>query len=112
MALNIETISFMGSPLLLLVGRVSDKDARELSHEIHALFKNGNSRIVIDVTRVIFMDSHGLGVIVYYSQLMKNEGKSLLLLNANRNPTAYMNRLFDMTSLDKVLDIAASKEAL
>ena len=49
------------------------------------------------------MDSHGLGTIVYYHTLMQKEKRKLILVNKNTDETSYLNRLFSLTNLDKVL---------
>ena len=103
MALSITYSSASGIPALQLVGRVSDLDARDLSNELRNLCRRGHEKIVIDVSGVQFMDSHGLGVFVYYSTLLDKANRRLIFLNTNRNPTSYMNRLFEMTNLDRVL---------
>jgi anti-anti-sigma factor len=108
MALTVFQRSYDGVPALELVGRVTDDDARELSHEMRALCKKGHATIVVDISRVQFIDSHGLGVFVFYSSLMEKAERKLAFLNTNRTPTSYVNRLFEMTNLDKVFLLAGS----
>ncbi|MBD3319989.1 MAG: STAS domain-containing protein [Chitinivibrionales bacterium] len=110
MALNIKISSFKGIPLVDLIGRITDTDARELSNELYSLNKLKSDRILINIGRVIFIDSHGLGVIVYYSSLLEKENRKLVIINTNRNPSAYINRLFEMTNLNKILTIVSSPE--
>ncbi len=112
MALTINRRFFGSLPVLELVGRVSDDDARELSQQLRGLCKKGYERVMVDVSRVQFMDSHGLGVFVYYSSLMEKGDRRLVFVNSNRNPTCYMNRLFEMTNLNKVLCVTQSMDAL
>jgi len=62
------------------------------------------------VTRADFIDSHGLGVIVYFHTLMQKEKRSFVIVNGNPDKGAYLNRLFELTNLDKVLNIVAKLE--
>ncbi|MBD3343469.1 MAG: STAS domain-containing protein [Chitinivibrionales bacterium] len=110
MALNIKISEFNGYPLIDLIGKITDTDARNLSHELHALNKMKTERILINITRVLFIDSHGLGVIVYFSSLLEKEERKLVIINANRNPSAYINRLFEMTNLNRMLTIVGAGE--
>ena len=54
---------------------------------------------------VDFLNSHGLGMIVYFHTLMQKQGRQLLILNSNSDPSAYLENLFATTNLDKVLTI-------
>jgi anti-anti-sigma factor len=88
-----------------LKGRIADLDVKRVQHKIQQLYKKKLPRIVIDVSKATFLDSHGLGTIVYFHTLMQKEGRQLLILNTNGDRSAYINRLFELTNLDKVLNI-------
>ena len=92
-------------PIVELKGRIADMDVKRVQHKIEQLYKKRMSKIVIDVSNASFLDSHGLGTIVYYHTLMQKEGRQLLILNSNPDRSAYINRLFELTNLDKVLNI-------
>lgn len=92
-------------PVVELRGRVADLDVKRVQHKIDQLYKKGVPKIVVDVSKANFLDSHGLGTIVYYHTLMQKENRQLLILNTNTDRSAYINRLFELTNLDKVLNI-------
>lgn len=92
-------------PVVELKGRVADLDVKRVQHKIDQLYKKKVPKIVIDVSKANFLDSHGLGTIVYYHTLMQKENRQLLILNTNTDRSAYINRLFELTNLDKVLNI-------
>lgn len=92
-------------PIVELRGRIADLDVKRVQHKIEQLYKKKTSKIIIDVSGASFLDSHGLGTIVYYHTLMQKEGRKLLILNTNTDRSAYINRLFELTNLDKVLNI-------
>jgi len=92
-------------PVIELKGRVADLDVKRVQHKIDQLYKKKAQKIVIDVSKANFLDSHGLGTIVYYHTLMQTENRQLLILNTNADRSAYINRLFELTNLDKVLNI-------
>jgi anti-anti-sigma factor len=91
--------------LVELKGRIADLDVKRVQHRLEQLYKKKCPRIVIDVSKATFLDSHGLGAIVYFHTLMQKDGRQLLVLNTNGDRTAYINRLFELTNLDKVLNI-------
>lgn len=112
MALTIHNKVIGAIPCLELIGRVTDDDARELSTGLRSLCRQGHPIIGVDISKVQFVDSHGLGVFVFYSTLMEKANRRLVFVHTNRTPTSYVNRLFQMTNLDKVLDIAPSLQSL
>jgi anti-anti-sigma factor len=90
-------------PVIELTGRAMDMDMKELSKKLQGVFKKGAERIVIDLSRTTFLNSHGLGIIVYYNTLMQKEGKQLVILNDNPDKRSYVSRLFELTNLDEVM---------
>jgi len=96
-------------PVVELSGKIVDVDVKKLQHKLDALYKKKESqRIVLDVSKADFIDSHGLGVIVYFHTLMQKEKRSFVILNSNPDQNSYLNRLFELTNLDKVLNIVCT----
>lgn len=93
------------SPVIELAGRIVDADVKMFQKKIDQFYKKKYPRIILDVTRATFMDSHGLGTLVYYHTLMQKEQRELVILNGNKDTESYLNRLFELTNLDKVLKI-------
>ena len=112
MSLEIKLKKVKDVPVLELVGRAIDVDVEKFSKKLQSAHKKGASRIVIDLSRTNFVDSHGLGIIVYYNTLMSKEGKELIVLNSNPDGRSYVRRLFELTNLDKVLRTITSLDEL
>ena len=110
MALEIKQKKLGTIPVLELVGRAIDVDVERFSKKLDALYKKGETKIVVDLSKTNFVDSHGLGIIVYYNTLMQKEKKELVILNANPDKRGYVHRLFELTNLDKVLRLVGSPE--
>lgn len=102
--LNI-TVTKDNVPIIELDGRVADTEVKRVQQAIDRLYKKKVPRIIVDVSKADFLDSHGLGTIIYYHSLMQKENRLLLILNTNTDRSAYINRLFELTNLDKVLNI-------
>lgn len=94
-------------PLLELAGRIVDADVKKFQRRLDQLYKKKHKQIIVDVSCSNFIDSHGLGTIVYYHTLMQKEKRELIILNANPDKNSYLNRLFELTNLDKVLTIVS-----
>jgi anti-anti-sigma factor len=93
------------TPLIELTGKVADAEVKKFQRKIDQLYKKKYASIIVDVSKASFMDSHGLGTIVYYHTLMQKEKRTLVLVNANTDGNSYLNRLFALTNLDKVLNL-------
>src|SRR5512136_182892 len=104
-AANVNVTKEDAASIVELKGRIADLDVKRVQHRIEQLYKKKYPRIIIDVSKATFLDSHGLGTIVYYHTLMQKDGRQLLILNTNGDRSAYINRLFELTNLDKVLNI-------
>jgi anti-anti-sigma factor len=107
MALEVVLTQYQNMPKLELTGRIIDVDVKKFQRRLDQLYKKKNPTIIIDVSRANFIDSHGLGTIVYYHTLMQKEKRELIILNTNTDRNSYLNRLFELTNLDKVLKIVS-----
>jgi anti-anti-sigma factor len=92
-------------PVIELTGRIIDGDVKIFQKKLDHFYNEMCPRIILDVTHATFIDSHGLGTIVYYHTLMQKEQRELVIVNANKNSEAYLNNLFELTNLSKVLNI-------
>lgn len=108
MPLEVSVKEIDQNPILELAGRIVDADVKKFQRRLDQLYKKKIPKIVIDVSNSNFIDSHGLGTIVYFHTLMQKEKRELVILNSNPDKNSYLNRLFELTNLDKVLNIVAS----
>ncbi len=93
-------------PVIKLSGRIIAVESRKFKRKMESLFlKKSVDRIIVDISETEFLDSYGLGVIVYYHTCMQKAGRELILLNKNPNPNAYITRLFDLTRLVNVFKV-------
>jgi anti-anti-sigma factor len=102
-----------GIPVLALMGRIKgegDEDLRKAVAEVCT--GNTSPKIVIDVTKADYIDSHGMGVIIYHHKILQAAKRSLVLLNENPDPEAYMSRLIRITNLDKIITVVTSRDRL
>jgi len=68
--------------------------------EMERAFRQKDSKVLIDLGRVVKIDSAGLGQLMsHYSHVVKNQGKLKLL-----NPSREVERLLRLTRIDSVLE--------
>lgn len=106
MSVDVEVKMLGEVPVVQIVGGIIDVGESKLSKELKRLHGAKHAKIVIDVSKTNFINSHGVGIIMYYHNALQNEGRQLVILNRNPDPDAYVARLFSATKLYKVLKIA------
>jgi anti-sigma B factor antagonist len=57
-------------------------DAVALNEQLHALIEQGKNNVIVDLARVNFMNSSGLGMLIGGLTTMKNAGGDLRICNA------------------------------
>jgi anti-sigma B factor antagonist len=92
MAGNVAIISIDGDITLNKGGDVLLKD------KVQSLIQQGNKNIVIDLSRVAYVDSAGLGQLVQAYATTKNKGGALKLVNVTK-------KLKDLLVVTKLLTV-------
>lgn len=88
------------------VERLNASNASELKAELVVLNKNNVNNIVIDMAKTKYCDSSGLSAILVANRLCKDTNGKFVLSGLQEN----VMKLIQIAQLDKVLQIAATKE--
>ncbi len=78
-----------------------------LKDKVKDVLNMGMKNILVDMTKVPFVDSTGIGFLVSSQAAVSNEGGSLKLLN----PNPRVREVLKITRLDKVFEIFDDEEA-
>lgn len=85
---------------LQIVDELDVSTAAKLRAEIDRIFEKTKANICIDATKLSYMDSTGLGVIIgAYGRMKENGGYRIVIVNPRDN----IKKLLSVTSLDKIL---------
>jgi anti-sigma B factor antagonist len=94
--------------VLELVGRITiGRDCQELEWKVDELSKAGKKIIVVDLAKVTFIDSTGLGIFAMCSGKLKSVGGELRLAA----PSQPVEQVFKLTKVDSILSIHATTAA-
>ncbi len=104
MLFNIDVESKDGWAVVGVTGELDVSTAPRLRGRIVDIATDGATHVVLDLTAVEFIDSTGLGVIVGSLKRLRGLGGDLRLAGADRG----VQRVFEMTGLDKVMPMHAS----
>jgi anti-sigma B factor antagonist len=87
-----------GRPLLIAAGDVDLETAPKLRNLIEAAGEDGGD-VVLDLRDVRFMDSPGLGTLIYCYQRQADHGGRLVV----RRPQGHVRELFEIVGLAHIL---------
>ncbi len=89
-----------------LGGEIDLYTAPEFKERMVALIEDGKKRIVVDLSAATFIDSTTLGVLVGGVKRLRPTGGTLALVCTDQNIT----KIFEITGLDRVFPIHASRD--
>jgi anti-sigma B factor antagonist len=89
---DIVIVTVIGDITLGSGGEVMLKD------KVHSLLEQGHKKMVLDLGRVSYVDSAGLGELVHAHATAKNRGGSVRLLNVTK-------RLKDLLTITKLVTV-------
>src|ERR687887_10224 len=104
MNLDLETTKQGDADVVSLRGEIDVYTAPRLRQALIDLVEGGSKDIVVDMDKVDFLDSTGLGVLVGGLKRVKsNEGEMKLVVTQDR-----ITKIFDITGLAKVFPMYGS----
>jgi anti-anti-sigma factor len=91
-----------------ITGEISGEDSGRISRKILTRTHQNTRAVVIDLRETTFLDSHGLGALIYIRKMLDDAGSNLVLLD----PPQFVHTLMQGTNLDSVITIADSLDSI
>ena len=107
MDLSLETRELDGHTLVAVGGEIDVYTAPKLRDKITELVGSGHHSLIIDMEKVDFLDSTGLGVLVGGLKKIRAEDGSMSLICSQER----LLKIFQITGLAKVFTIHSSEAA-
>lgn len=101
MTIALEVATSGGLAAVAMRGELDIHSAPELRAALVGVLDGGATKLVVDLSRVAFMDSSGLGVLVAAHKRLGNVGSRLQLVGV----TGAVGRLLAVTGLTRVFDV-------
>lgn len=94
-------VDFEGSTLIFrLVGELDEHSAEFVRRKLDAaLTSRDYSAVVLDLSRLSFMDSTGIGVIIGRYKLIRKQNKSVYV----KNPSPTVDKIFKMSGMYEII---------
>jgi len=95
-----------GVTVVDIEGRFDAASASQTKQELHNLVQDGSIRLVLNLEKMDFIDSAGLGVLVSCLRRTAAEGGDLRLADV----PPFCRSIFELTRLTRVFDVTESVE--
>ena len=92
-------------PIIELEGEVDVYTAPQLKQQMISILEGGAKMMVVNLTKVDYLDSTALGVLIGGLKRMRERDGNLVLIC----PSPRIRRVFEITGLDKIFDIYNSE---
>ncbi|NCO74460.1 MAG: STAS domain-containing protein [Cyanobacteria bacterium] len=89
-------------------GILDSAKSAQFRQQINELIDEGVNVVLIDLKKVTFMDSSGLGALVLILKTVRNSGGRLFLMSLNDQ----IKMLFDLTNMGSIFEIIKDKSEL
>lgn len=84
-----------------LVGELDEHSAEFVRRKLDAVFnENKFTAAILDLSRMSFMDSTGIGVVIGRYKLLRKMGKKLHV----KNPSTTVDKIFRMSGLYEIIE--------
>ena len=103
---RVESVRSERHAVVIVDGDLDAATAPRLHAELVLLCEDGIDRIVLDLRRMTFVDSFGLGVIVSAKKRLSQQGNSLCLVAEADQRT--LRRVLEITGLERILPVHPS----
>jgi len=104
--MNFEISRQQDVTVVEVTGQLIVGNRQELKDDVLKLLESGSRKFLIDFRDTAYIDSSGLGVLVSLSKKIREKGGELRLSNLNED----LRTLFELTKLDTLFHIAASRD--
>ena len=94
--------------ILKITGNITGQDAAKIHTRLQSLTKSHKGPVAVDLSETTFIDSHGLGVLIYIWKRLEDSQRELVFLN----PAPFVREMLASTKLDRVFKVASSVDEL
>jgi anti-anti-sigma factor len=95
-----------GIALLEIEGEVNAYTARDLDRALNELLAQGQTRLLLDASKVVFITSAGLRAITFAQREAQQQGGEVRLFGLSDQ----VRRVFEMAGLDELLHLSDTRQ--
>ncbi|MBN1577204.1 MAG: STAS domain-containing protein [Chitinispirillaceae bacterium] len=96
------------TPVLMIAGDITGSNVGKITSKLESIRRVSSGRIAIDLSQTTFIDSHGLGVFVFFFRRFSEDNRQLVFFK----PSDFIMDLFSGSNLNKIFTIIDSDDGL
>jgi anti-sigma B factor antagonist len=97
--MNFEISEHDGITVIALIGKImGGPEAAQINEKINSLIDEGKKNIIIDLEKVEWMNSSGLGILIGAIQTLKNNDGTLCLIHVS-------DRISELLRITKLINV-------
>lgn len=82
-------------------GKLTTNDHKKFRDMVHSDGCNGQARVILNMKDIDFIDSAGIGMLLYANKLGTHQGWTLVIAQ----PSAQVRKMVDVCKLDKLVSV-------
>ena len=106
MKIDFREIENKGITVVTVEGEIDVYTSIELRNEVKSIIDDGSKILIMDLGKVTYMDSSGLGTLVSILQRLKKESGTLKLIKVTTN----IKKIFELTRLTRYFEMYDSED--
>jgi anti-anti-sigma factor len=95
-------------PVVVISGDLTGQNVSMISSELSKYLQSESAAVAMDLSGMTFIDSQGIGIFIYCSELFRKKQKRIYLLN----PKTFIRNMLKDMSLDTVFRIFDSEQQM
>jgi anti-anti-sigma factor len=108
MGVKIKLTHYNDIPVFELHGRISGGDAIKLSKKLEAFVNKSHRQVILDLSRIDFVDSNWLGVFIYCLRLYMDNDKEIIFYMTSQ----FLKDIFRNANIHTIARIVDSLDVL
>jgi anti-sigma B factor antagonist len=108
MSLKVKVRKKGGFVIVGIEGSVSGTDVPRLQHKLDEAAKSEGDRIAVDLSETTFIDSHGLGMLIFEWKQLQAGKQDLTLIC----PAGFIRDILVNSNLQKIVRVVETEEGL
>ncbi len=105
-ALHVETRTVNSQPVVTICGDVDLRSAPQLRRQLLSAPRTGDGSLLVDLSGVEYMDSSGVGTLVYVKREVEDRKGKVILIGLQPR----VRSVLEITRLDKFFNIVDSTD--
>lgn len=102
--LQVQSTEIAGRPVVRVTGDVDLRSSPQLRDQLLDLARDANGDLLVDLSNVGYMDSSGVGTMVFVKREVERDGGRVVLINLQPR----VRSVFEITHLTKFFTIVAN----